>query len=167
MITGNPGDGNEKSMYIIELLKEQFVIDELKSRTKREVLVELSEIFKKENISVDSDRMVSVLLEREKLGSTGIGDGIAIPHGKLGGLDGLIISFGRSTEGVNFDSLDGKPVHLFFLLMAPENSAGQHLKALAKISRMLKDGDFRSDLMKASSAQEIYSIIEKKDRSFL
>ncbi len=152
-------------MNITELLEEKFVIDQLKSKSKREVLVELSEVFARANanINVDSDAMVEVLLEREKLGSTGIGEGIAIPHGKLAGLDRLIVSFGRSHSGVEFDSLDGKPVNIFFLLMAPENSAGQHLKALAKISRMLKDVDFRSELMKAQSTGDIYDLIVKKD----
>lgn len=150
-------------MNITELLEEKFVIDQLKSKSKREVLVELSEVFARASVNVDSDAMVEVLLEREKLGSTGIGEGIAIPHGKLAGLDRLIVSFGRSHNGVEFDSLDGKPVNIFFLLMAPENSAGQHLKALAKISRMLKDVDFRSELMKAQSTGDIYDIIVKKD----
>jgi len=150
-------------MNITELLEEKFVIDQLKSKSKREVLVELSGVFERGNLNVDSDAMVEVLLEREKLGSTGIGDGIAIPHGKLAGLDRLIVSFGRSHNGVEFDSLDGKPVNIFFLLMAPENSAGQHLKALARISRILKDADFRSDLMKAQSAGDIYNLIVRKD----
>jgi len=125
-------------MDITDLIKKEFIIEELKSKTKKEVLLELSEVFLQGDFTVNCDAMVEVLLDREKLGSTGIGDGIAIPHGKLPGLENLIVSFGRTVEGIDFDSLDGKPVHIFFLLMAPENSAGQHLKALAKISRMLK-----------------------------
>lgn len=150
-------------MTIKDLIKSDYIIEELKSKTKREVLVELSEVFRRGDINADYDSMVEVLLEREKLGSTGIGDGIAIPHGKLPGLDNLIISFGRSREGVGFDSLDGNPVHIFFLLMAPENSAGQHLKALAKISRMLKDKDFRKNLIETGSSEGIYNLIIEKD----
>jgi PTS system nitrogen regulatory IIA component len=150
---------------ITDMLKKEFIIEELKSKTKREVLFELSEVFSQGNYNVDSDSMVKVLLEREKLGSTGIGDGIAIPHGKLSGLENLVVSFGRSKEGIEFDSLDGKPVHIFFLLMAPENSAGQHLKALAKISRMLKEETFRNDLMKMQTSDEIYSLIDQKNRT--
>jgi len=150
-------------MNISELLKEEYILDDLKSKTKREVLVELSEVFLRESFDVDEDAIVEVLLDREKLGSTGIGDGIAIPHGKLQGLDSLILSFGRSREGVDFDALDGRPVHIFFLLMAPDNSAGQHLKALAKISRMLKDRAFREELMAVETVPEIYSLIQKKD----
>jgi PTS system nitrogen regulatory IIA component len=150
---------------ITDMLKKEFIIEELKSKTKREVLFELSEVFSQGNYNVDSDSMVKVLLEREKLGSTGIGDGIAIPHGKLSGLENLVVSFGRSKEGIEFDSLDGKPVHIFFLLMAPENSAGQHLKALAKISRMLKEETFRNDLMKMQTSDKIYSLIDQKNRT--
>ncbi len=152
-------------MDIRDLITKEYIIDDLKSKTKREVLVELAEVFKRGNIAADYDSMVEVLLEREKLGSTGIGDGIAIPHGKLAGLEHLIISFGRSREGIGFDSLDGNPVHIFFLLMAPENSAGQHLKALAKISRMLKDRDFRNELTEAESPEEMYNLIIEKDKT--
>ena len=150
-------------MNISELLKEEYILDDLKSKTKREVLVELSEVFLRESFDIDEAAIVEVLLDREQLGSTGIGDGIAIPHGKLQGLDSLIVSFGRSREGVDFDALDGRPVHIFFLLMAPDNSAGQHLKALAKISRMLKDKTFREDLMAIETVPDIYSLIQKKD----
>ena len=107
--------------------------------------------------------MLHVLLERERLGSTGIGDGIAIPHGKLSGLEEMVVSFGRSREGIAFEAMDGKPVHLFFLLMAPENSAGQHLKALAKISRMLKDANFRKSLLEAKMHEDLFRIIAAKD----
>lgn len=154
-------------MNITDLLQKEFVVRELKSKTKKEVLFELSEVFLRGDLIVDCDAMVEVLLEREKLGSTGIGDGIAIPHGKLPGLENLIVSFGRSKDGIDFDSLDGKPVHLFFLLMAPENTAGQHLKALAKISRMLKEESFRKDLMEGETSDDIFLIIDKKDKEYI
>lgn len=154
-------------MNITDLLQKEFIIEELKSKSKKEVLYELSEAFLRGNSTIDCDAMVEVLLEREKLGSTGIGDGIAIPHGKLPGLENLIVSFGRSKTGIDFDSLDGKPVHIFFLLMAPENSAGQHLKALAKISRMLKEEEFRKNLMDMATPDDIYHIIEDKDAAYI
>jgi len=154
-------------MNITDLIKKGFIIEELKSKTKKEVLLELSEVFLRGDVKVDCDAMVEVLLDREKLGSTGIGDGIAIPHGKLPGLENLVVSFGRTIEGIDFDSLDGKPVHIFFLLMAPENSAGQHLKALAKISRMLKEKVFRKELMEAKTSDEIYDLIDKKDKAYI
>jgi PTS system nitrogen regulatory IIA component len=105
-------------------------------------------------------------LDREKLGSTGIGDGIAIPHGKIRDLGGVVASFGRSREGVDFESIDQKPTHLFFLLVAPENSAGMHLKALARISRLLKDPNFRKKLMGAGDKDELFQIISEEDSQY-
>jgi PTS system nitrogen regulatory IIA component len=150
-------------MKIIDMLKTDYILEELKSGNKRDVLKELVGSFMKIHQKLDSETTLNVLFEREKLGSTGIGEGIAIPHGKITGLDQLILSFGRSAVGIDFDAMDGKPVHLFFLLIAPENSAGQHLKTLAKISKMLKDGVFRTKLMAAKSKDELYKIIANQD----
>lgn len=150
-------------MKITEMLKTDFIIEELAAVTKRDVLMELTRVFPADYFVGDYEEVLNVLLEREKLGSTGIGDGIAIPHGKVSGLKELIVSFGRSTKGIDFNAMDGRSAHLFFLLMAPENSAGQHLKALAKISRMLKDVSFRKRLMEASDRDELFSIIAEKD----
>ena len=153
-------------MQITGMFKKDYIIEELQATSKRAVLAELSEILRRDTEGLPPGAMVDVLLEREKLGSTGIGDGIAIPHGKLKNLDRLMISFGRSRQGIDFDAIDGRPVHLFFLLMAPESSTGQHLKALAKISRMLKDPEFRNGLMAATSAEEIYRKIAEKDEAY-
>ena len=150
-------------MKIIDMLKTDYILEELKSGNKRDVLKELVGSFMKIHQKLDSEATLNVLFEREKLGSTGIGEGIAIPHGKITGLDQLILSFGRSAVGIDFDAMDGKPVHLFFLLIAPENSAGQHLKTLAKISKMLKDGVFRTKLMASKSKDELYKIIANQD----
>lgn len=154
-------------MNIQDMLKKEFIIENLKSKTKKEVLVELSDVFLHGDTGIDRDTLIEVLLEREKLGSTGIGDGIAIPHGKLAGLEKLIVSFGKSVTGVDFDSLDGKPVHIFFLLLAPESSAGQHLKALARISRMLKDVSFRESLVRVETSEDAYNLIVEKDRTYI
>ena len=150
-------------MKITEMLKREFVLEQLKAGNKRDALAELAGVFAQGRTKVDSEAMLHVLLERERLGSTGIGDGIAIPHGKLPGLEEMVVSFGRSREGIAFEAMDGKPVHLFFLLMAPENSAGQHLKALAKISRMLKDANFRKNLLEAKMHEDLFRIIVEKD----
>ena len=150
-------------MKIIDMLKTDYILEELKSGNKRDVLKELVGSFMKIHQKLDSEATLNVLFEREKLGSTGIGEGIAIPHGKITVLDQLILSFGRSAVGIDFDAMDGKPVHLFFLLIAPENSAGQHLKTLAKISKMLKDSVFRTKLMAAKSKDELYKIIANQD----
>ena len=134
-------------MKIMDILNKDCIIPELRSRTKREVLEELTGALLNCKANLDKEALVEVLLERERLGSTGIGDGIAIPHGKVQDLDELVLSFGRSTQGIEFDSMDGRPTHLFFLLIAPENSAGIHLRALAKISRLLKSAHFRQRLL--------------------
>jgi len=120
-------------------------------------------VFKKAGMVLDSGEMLDILLDRERLGSTGIGEGVAIPHGKMVGLKEMVISFGRSREGIDFEAMDGKPVHLFFLLMAPENSAGLHLKVLAKISRMLKDPVFRKKLVAAKLSGDLFAVISEKD----
>jgi len=150
-------------MKIADIFREEHIVERLQSKTKRDVLAELSDVFLQGDMKLRHETVVNTLLEREKLGSTGIGDGIAIPHGKIVDLDKLIVSFGRSIEGVDFNAMDGRPAHLFFLLLAPENTTGQHLKALAKISKMLKDNTFRKKLMEAKSKNELYTIIADKD----
>ncbi len=153
-------------MKLTDLLGESQIIPALKGNNKRDVLEELTGAITASQPSVDKDRLMEVLMERERLGSTGIGDGIAIPHGKLPGLEQLLLSFGRSVGGVDFDSLDGKPAHLFFLVVAPEQSAGVHLKALARISRLLKSQSVRRDLMSATDARQLFELIEKQDEEF-
>jgi len=153
-------------MRLSEIFKPQFIITDLKTHDKKGVLEELSKVITEQEPSLNKGFLLQILLERERLGSTGIGDGIALPHGKLRELKRLLISFGRSINGLNFDSIDEQPAYLFFLLLAPENSAGIHLKALAKISRMLKDGNLRRRLMGAESREEIYKIIVGEDEEF-
>ena len=150
-------------MKITDMMKKEYIIDDLQAKSKKDVLGELAGVFQRGGIGIDREIVTSILLEREKLGSTGIGDGIAIPHGKLAGLNDLIISFGRSREGIDFDAMDSKRVHLFFLLIAPDNSASHYLKTLAKLSRMLKDGAFRKKLMTARTIDEIYEVVSEKD----
>lgn len=152
-------------MRISDTLKEGAIISELNATDKKAVLEELTGTLA-EVSGVNQEEMVRVLLERERLGSTGIGGGIAIPHGKLGALTSLLMAFGRSRKGVEFDAMDGKPTHLFFLLLAPEDSTGAHLKMLARISRSLKNSVFRERLMTAADGRELYMVIQKEDEDF-
>jgi nitrogen PTS system EIIA component len=145
------------------LTSEDLIASQLSGKSKAEVLTELAHHLASRYEEVDERRLVEVLWERERLGSTAIGDGIAIPHGKLAGLRGVVGMFGRHKEGVDFDSLDGNPTRLFFLLVAPEESVGQHLKALARVSRLLKDSAFRGHLVDAGSAAEILTLIRSED----
>ena len=150
-------------MKIAELLSPESIVLALQATTKTGVLAELATALVQGCDHLDKDQVMAVLLERENLGSTGIGDHIAIPHGKLPNLDRLLLGFGRSLPGIDFDSLDGKPAHLLFLLLVPEDSIGLHLKALAKISRMLKDSAFRRQLMEAPDAAALVQIIAAAD----
>lgn len=153
-------------MKIMDILPKEAIIPELQGQSKREVLEELTGALVQHKPELDRSRLLEVLMERERLGSTGIGDGIAIPHGKLKELDNLALSFGRSSRGVDFESMDGKPAHLFFLLVAPENCAGIHLRALAKIARLLKNNNIRTRLGSAVTQDEIHEIIQKEDDDF-
>ena len=150
-------------MKIIELLDQNCILPEMSATSKQAALEELAATLVPGPEGLDLATVVEVLMERERLGSTGIGDNIAIPHGKLANLSGLKLAFGRSLQGVDFESMDGKLSHLFFLLLAPVNSAGLHLKALAKISRMLMSATFRKNLMEATKGQEIYQLLAEKD----
>jgi len=152
-------------MKIVEFLRPDAVIANLAGQTGQAVLAELCRPLSAAPRG-DGQRLLDTLLDREKLGSTGIGEGVAIPHGKLPGLPGLLASFGRSTAGVDFRAIDGRPTHLFFALFAPENSAGTHLKALARISRIFKTAAFREAILKAGSAEEIYRLIEAEDAKY-
>lgn len=149
-------------MKILDVLQKESIIVDLKATDKKGVLEELvtpvSQI-----ASVGKEEIVRVLLERERLGSTGIGNGIGIPHGKLRGLETLVLGFGISRKGVDFESMDNRPTYLFFLLITPEDSTGPHLKLLARISKILKDLPFREKLMNASDREEIFDIIKEAD----
>jgi len=153
-------------MRVQDLLKKELIIAHLSSHNKAGVILELIHHLTSQVPGLDAQEMSRVIQERENLGSTGIGEGIAIPHGKMKDLNDFFILFGRSREGVDFQSMDNKPAHLFFLLLAPEDSASTHLKVLARISRLLMDGGFRKNLMEATSADEIYRIIVEEDNKY-
>jgi PTS system nitrogen regulatory IIA component len=150
-------------MRVSDILKEEWIVPELQSRTKAEVLHELAAHLGAHHPGVDAAHLVTVLLDRERLGTTAIGEGIAIPHGKLPGLKGVIAAFARSLGGVDCHSLDGAPTKLFFLLVAPDDAAGIHLKALARVSRLLRDKGFRERLLSEKTSAELYRVICEED----
>lgn len=151
-------------MKIIDFLNQNCIIADMTATSKQAALEELAATLVPGPEGLELATVVDVLMERERLGSTGIGDNVAIPHGKLANLSALKLAFGRSLKGVDFESMDGKLTHLFFLLLAPINSAGLHLKALAKISRMLMNANFRENLMQAAQGQDIYQLLAEKDQ---
>lgn len=152
-------------MSLMEFLDDRAVSIDIKAQQKEDVIRELVGLLVKAGSIKEKDvhKLVQILLNREALGSTGIGQGVAIPHGKSDCVDRLIAAFAVSKNGVSFDSLDGEPVYLFFLLVAPEDSAGPHLKALARISRLLKDKHFRDSLRTAKDEKTLLKIIRDED----
>lgn len=150
-------------MKILDILAPEAVVSEMQAATKPEALKELADRLATLHPAIDGARLVQVLSDREALGSTAIGEGIAIPHGKMPGASNVVAAFGRSPEGIDFDSLDGKPTRLFFLLVAPEDSAGIHLKALARVSRLLKDKGFRDRLTAGGTREQLFAIIKEED----
>jgi nitrogen PTS system EIIA component len=152
-------------MKILDVLTPETIVIDLKSKDKKGILEELAAPVAAA-ADIQAADLVKVLLEREKLGSTGIGGGIGIPHGKLKELSELILAFGLSRQGVDFESMDGRPTFIFFLLITPENSTGLHLKLLARISRLLKNEPFKEKLLQSRSVDEVIAVIEPVDDSF-
>lgn len=152
-------------MKLLEFLPKEAVLADLKAQDKKSVLHELAEPVA-HIAGVDSQDLVQVLMERERLGTTGIGNGIGIPHGKMKRLKSLVIGFGLSRNGIDFESMDARPTHIFFLLAAPENSTELHLKLLARISKILKHDAFREKLLQARDSDAIYSAISEEDEDF-
>ena len=150
-------------MKIMDFLQKKAISVNIKSTDKEGVIRELIDLLSNATEIKNKEELIKAVLAREALGSTGIGQGVGIPHAKSQNVKELVAAFGLSKNGVDFDSLDGEPVHIFFLLLAPEESAGPHLKALARLSRMLKDKYFRELLKKAKDENEILRIIQEED----
>ncbi len=151
-------------MQILDFLSVDCIKLSMESKNKKDAVKELVDVLFKSGKVKDKKKMIQTLMEREELGSTGIGQGIAIPHGKSDTVSDLAAAFGVSVDGVTFDSLDGEPVNIFFLLVAPEGAAGAHLKALARISSLLKDKYFRKSLLAAQSPEEVIKIIQEEEK---
>lgn len=151
-------------MRLADVITEDCIIPELEAIDKDSVLREMVLHLAGHTNGLDTEKALHALLEREGLGTTGIGHGVAIPHGKVKGLDCIKVSFGRSRKGIDFKAMDNLPVHLFFLIIAPENSAAACLKLLASISRLLKNHEFRLSLMNAVDSSEIMSIITEAEK---
>lgn len=151
-------------MQILDFLSVDCIKLSMESKNKKDAVKELVDVLFKSGKVKDKKKMIQTLMEREELGSTGIGQGIAIPHGKSDTVSDLAAAFGVSVDGVTFDSLDGEPVNIFFLLVAPEGAAGAHLKALARISSLLKDKYFRKSLLGAQSPEEVIKIIQEEEK---
>ena len=153
-------------MKIVDLIRREMVVPALQATDKRGILEELAQYMSGRHPRIDRATLSRVLIEREQLASTAIGEGVAIPHGKLSAVGEIVACLGRAPSGVDFDSMDGQPTYLFFVLVAPESSTGAHLKALARISRVFKDPEFRRRLLAASDADAMYHVVAEEDAKY-
>ncbi len=153
-------------MKIVDLIKREMVVPALQATDKRGLLEELAAYMAGQHPRIDRESLAKVLVEREQLASTAIGEGVAIPHGKLSAVNEIVACLGRVREGVEFDSMDGQPTYLFFVLVAPESSTGAHLKALARISRVFKDPEFRRRLLDAPDGDSMYQVVADEDAKY-
>lgn len=153
-------------MKVTDFLGADMVVADLVADSKSGVLAELSRHLAARVDGVDPEVLRKVLEERELLASTAIGDGIAIPHGKMDSVGRLVGALGRARKGIEFESIDGQPTHLVFMLVAPASSTGVHLKALARLSRLFRDASFRERLMAAADAVAMYQVIVEEDAKY-
>ena len=151
-------------MNLLDILSPESTIVDLKGESKEDIIAELVNSLVVGDSITDRDQVLQAVLDREKIMSTGIGDGIAIPHGKSAAVTELVAAMGTQRRGVDFDALDGEPAFVFFLLVSPANVSGPHIKALARISRLLKNDAFKKKLIEANSAEEIIATIEVAER---
>jgi len=151
---------------IKDLLQDDLIIEDIGATDKMGVLREFARFLKRAGRVQKEEELVRVLAERESLGSTGIGNGVAIPHGKLSGIPEMVIAFGRSSRGVDYQSLDAQPVFVFFVHGKPDDKPRDHLKALARISRILKNPALREGLRRATERQELQKLIYEEDGKY-
>ena len=153
-------------MKLADLLNKDLIKVPLDKKNKEEVIGELIDILVENGKIKNRDAVVSAVMEREKVMSTGVGDGVAIPHGKAEGVNDVVAAFGISQEEINFLSIDEKPVHLVFLLIASPDATGPHLKALSRVSRLLNKKEFRAKLLYAKSSSDVLEMIREEEKIY-
>ncbi len=153
-------------MTLLEILSSETTIVGLKGNSKEEIIEELVDCLDAGDAISDRDKVLQAVVEREKIMSTGIGDGIAIPHGKSDAVQWLVAALGTHRRGVDFEALDGEPAFVFFLLVSPANVSGPHIKALARISRLLKNDEFKKSLIEASTPAEVLEAIAEEEKQY-
>ena len=154
-------------MKISDLIGGGRIIPELKGETKEEIINELIDLFKDDENVVDLETIRTAVLEREKIMSTGVGKGFAIPHAKTNAVNDIIAAFGKVKDPIDFESLDKEPVNLVMLLVAKESQVGPHIKLLSRISRMVNNDDFRDRLIKAETEEDILSAFEEEEKQYI
>ena len=150
-------------IFIHELLTKNLINPELKSENKQEVLNELADILINNNFVKDRNQLIDKLTEREAIETTGIGYGVAITHARTESVDEIAMCFGISREGIDFESLDNKPAHIFFLIASNENNKNNYIKLLARISRICRKESFRSKVVEAENAEDIIEVFKEEE----
>ena len=153
-------------MKVSDLLNANFIIAELKGNEKEDTINELIDLFKEDSRVIDLERVRTAVLEREKIMSTGVGKGFAIPHGKTNAVNDILAAFGKTKRPIEYQALDNQPVHLVFLLVGKDNLVSTHIKLLSRISRMMNKDEFRAKLIESSSADEIINIFKKEEENY-
>ncbi len=151
-------------MRLSDFINKRLINLSLQAKGKKETLEELTDLLARQRIIPNREKLVNVLLERESLGSTGVGNGIAIPHVKTDLVKKIIIAFAKSDKGIDFNSLDKKPVYLVFLIIAPEEAHETYLRVLARISRLLHEEKIRNGLRAAQSPRQVINLIRKEEK---
>ncbi len=154
-------------MKLTDLITEKTIIPEFKSSNKTDIINELIDLFKDDPRVKNLEKVRETVLEREKIMSTGVGKNFAIPHGKTDAVDDVVCAFGRSTQPIEYQSLDDQPVHIVFLIVGQDNQVSLHIKLLSRISRMMTNDDFRAKLINAKTTQEILAIFKKEEAEYI
>ena len=153
-------------MKVLDLLNKNCIVADLKGQTKEDVINELINLFKDDSRVIDLEKVRDAVLEREKIMSTGVGKGFAIPHGKTNAVTDILAAFGKTTRPIEYDSLDGHPVYLVFLLVGKDNLVSKHIKLLSRISRMMNKDEFREKLIQAKDSEDILEIFKKEEENY-
>ena len=153
-------------MKVSDLLKENFILKEFKGKTKDDIIIELINLFKDDPRVTNLNDVKTCVLDREKIMSTGVGKGFAIPHGKTNSINDILAAFGKSEMPIDYDALDGEPVHLVFLLVGKDAFVGKHIKLLSRISRLMNGDEFRNKLINAKDTAEILKIFQEEERTY-
>lgn len=153
-------------MKICDILRVEKIISSLQGTTKTEVINELLDLFKDDERVNDLEAMSNAVHEREKIMSTGVGKGFAIPHAKTNGVNEIVAAFGKLDKPIDFQALDEQPVNIIFLLVGKENLVGPHIKLLSRISRMMNKDEFRESLINAKTPEEIFSLFEEEEKQY-
>ena len=154
-------------MKICDILSAEHIKAELQSNNKKDVINEIVDLLEGDKAVKNLDEIKSAVLEREEIMSTGVGKGFAIPHAKTASIKGIIAAFGKTSKKIDFNSLDGDPVNLIFLLIGQDNLVGPHIKLLSRISRMMNKDEFREALLQAESSEEIFKLFEEEEKKYI